>query len=147
MTKQEQLHKAIKLATKAHRGQTDRYGFPYIGHVLRVSNAGRTLDEKIVGALHDVVEDCPEYPLSSLEQMGFPKEILFAVECVTKLIPEEPYEEFVRRIERSPIAIGVKINDLKDNMDITRCTEELTPKDLKRLNKYRKAYFQLIEKY
>lgn len=147
MTKQEQLHKAVKIATRAHRGQTDRYGFPYIGHVLRVSAQGKTLDEKIVGALHDVVEDCPDYPLSYLKEKGFSEEILFAVECISKLNPQEPYDEFIRRIEKSPLAVQVKINDLKDNMNLTRCTRTLEESDLRRLNKYLKAYQYLIEKY
>ena len=54
---QQLLSKAISIALKAHEGQTDKAGMPYIGHVMRVMNAGRTMDEKIVGVLHDVVED------------------------------------------------------------------------------------------
>ena len=53
------LAKAINLAMQAHAGQTDKAGMPYIGHVMRVMQAGRTIDEKIVGALHDIVEDTP----------------------------------------------------------------------------------------
>jgi hypothetical protein len=41
----------------------------------------------------------------------------------------------------------VKIHDLKDNMDLTRFTGLLQEKDVKRLNKYLKAYQYLIEKY
>lgn len=51
------LNKAIEIATKAHEGQVDKAGKPYIGHPLRVMNMGGTDDEKIVGVLHDVVED------------------------------------------------------------------------------------------
>lgn len=71
MTKEELLYKAIKIADKAHQGQLDKYGAPYIAHVLRVSQAGKTLDEKIVGALHDVVEDCPEFSIPYLRRRGF----------------------------------------------------------------------------
>jgi len=48
MIKEELLNKAIKLAGKAHQGQKDKYGAPYIAHVMRVMNYGKTLDEKIV---------------------------------------------------------------------------------------------------
>lgn len=51
------LAKAISLTLKAHEGQVDKSGMPYAGHIMRVMAAGRTMDEKIVGVLHDVVED------------------------------------------------------------------------------------------
>ena len=51
------LSKAITLALKAHEGPVDKSGMPYAGLIMRVMAAGRTIDEKIVGVLHDVVED------------------------------------------------------------------------------------------
>lgn len=147
MTKDELLRKAIQIADMAHAGQTDRYDSPYIGHVMRVSNYGRTLDEKIVGALHDVVEDCPEYDFDRLRTEGFPEYIVFAVKCITKQSPEENYDDFVRRTEKSPLAVAVKLNDLRDNMDLRRVTRPLNEKDMKRMNKYLKAYRYLTDKY
>jgi len=147
MTKTELLYKAIKIADKAHKGQTDKYGAPYIGHVMRVMNAGKTLDEKIVGALHDVVEDCPEYSLEYLQNQGFPENIVFAVSCISKTDPMILYEDFITQIEQSPLAVAVKINDLEDNMDLTRFTTTITEKDFRRLNKYLKAYLYLSGKY
>ncbi|MEN2434238.1 phosphohydrolase [Weeksellaceae bacterium A-14] len=147
MTKTEMLNKAIKLADKAHKGQTDKYDAPYIGHVMRVMEYGKTLDEKITGVLHDVVEDCPEYSFAYLRELGFSEEIVFAVECLTKLDPDEDYDDFIKRTEKSPLAVSVKLNDLRDNMDLRRCTKLLSEKDLKRFNKYLKAYQYLINKY
>lgn len=147
MTKTELLYKAIKIADKAHKGQTDKYDAPYIGHVMRVMNAGKTLDEKIVGVLHDVVEDCPEYSLEYLQEQGFPEHILFAIGCLSKTNPDILYDDFIRQTEQSPLAVAVKINDLKDNMDLTRFTKPITEKDFKRLSKYLKAYLYLVEKY
>lgn len=147
MTKVELLNKAIKIAEKAHKGQTDKYDVPYIGHVMRVMNAGKTLDEKIVGVLHDVVEDNPEYNLTYLAEIGFPEPILFAIKCLTKTEEDVDYDEFIKKIEQSPLAVAVKINDLIDNMDIKRVNRELTHKDFKRFQKYHKAYLYLIEKY
>lgn len=34
MSSHELLNKAIKIATKAHKKQTDKYDAPYLGHVL-----------------------------------------------------------------------------------------------------------------
>lgn len=147
MMKEKLLHKAIKIADKAHKNQTDKYDAPYIGHVMRVMNYGKTFDEKIVGVLHDVVEDCPEYDFEFLKNEGFPEYILFAIKCLTKLTPEENYEDFIKRTEKSPLSIAVKLNDLRDNMDLRRFNRPISEKDLKRLNKYMKAYQYLIEKY
>lgn len=146
MTKNELLNKAIKIAQKAHKGQTDKFGTPYIGHVIRVMNAGKTYDEKIVGVLHDVIEDCPEITLDFLLQEGFPNDVVFAIECLTKNPEDQDYTEFVKQTEKSPLAVSVKLNDLQDNMDLKRFTEPLTERDFKRLNKYLTAYLYLKEK-
>jgi (p)ppGpp synthase/HD superfamily hydrolase len=148
MTKDEMLHRAIKIADKAHKGQTDKYHAPYIAHVMRVMEYGKTMDEKIVGVLHDVVEDHPvEFSLDYLRGEGFPEYIIFAISCLTKFDPDEDYDDFVKRTERSPLAVAVKLNDLRDNMDLRRVNRELLPKDIKRFNKYLKAYHYLIDKY
>ena len=147
MTKEELLNKAIKIAQKAHRGQTDKFGTPYIGHVIRVMNAGKTYDEKIVGVLHDVIEDSPEITLNDLLEEGFPNHIVFAIECLTKTPADQDYTEFVKQTEKSPLAVSVKMNDLEDNMDLKRFTEPLTNRDFKRLNKYLTAYLYLKKKY
>ena len=147
MTKEELLNKAIKLAQKAHKGQTDKFGTPYIGHVMRVMNAGKTYDEKIVGVLHDVIEDCPEISYETLQEEGFSEEVIFAVKCMTKTETDVDYMEFIKQTEQSSLAVAVKLNDLQDNMNLTRFTQTMTERDMKRLNKYLTAYLYLKEKY
>ena len=143
MTKEELLNKAIKLAQKAHKGQTDKFGTPYIGHVMRVMNAGKTYDEKIVGVLHDVIEDCPEITYETLTEEGFSEEVIFAVKCMTKTETDVDYMEFIKQTEQSSLAVAVKLNDLQDNMNLTRFTQTMTERDMKRLNKYLTAYLYL----
>ena len=135
------LSKAITLALKAHEGQVDKSGMPYAGHIMRVMAAGRTMDEKIVGVLHDVVEDT-EWTFEALLKEGFPMHIIDALRCVTKLSDDEPYDEFIERVKTNPLAVAVKNNDLADNMDIRRY-KELSDWDVKRLKKYLKAYQEL----
>ena len=137
------LERAIEIAREAHRGQVDRAGEEYIGHPLRVMEAGRTVEEKIVGVLHDVVEDSKEWSFERLEQEGFAPEIIEALRCVTKLSAEEPYDKFIARVKGNALAVAVKLNDLSDNMDIRRLPY-LSDKDVKRLKKYLKAYKQLM---
>ncbi|MBR3939319.1 MAG: phosphohydrolase [Bacteroidales bacterium] len=136
------LSKAIILAFKAHEGQVDKSGMPYVNHVMRVMTAGRTENEKIVGVLHDVVEDT-HWTFDELLAEGFPSHIVDALRCVTKLSDDEPYDEFIERVKTNPLAVAVKINDLTDNMDVRRY-KELTEWDIKRLRKYLSAYQVLI---
>ena len=51
----------------------------------------------------------------------------------------EDYDAFINRVKINPLAIKVKLNDLRDNIDITRLVH-ITEKDRERLNKYLKAY-------
>jgi (p)ppGpp synthase/HD superfamily hydrolase len=135
------LARAIEIAVFAHKGQKDKTGKDYILHPLRVMISGKTEVEKICGVLHDVVEDS-EWTFEALENEEFSDEVIAILRCVTKKSEDEDYDKFIDRITRNPIATQVKINDLLDNMDVTRF-EELNEWDLKRLNKYLKAYWKL----
>ena len=137
------LDRAKEIARSAHEGQVDKAGKPYIEHPMRVMKMGNTVEEKIAGVLHDVVEDS-EWTFEMLEKEGIPKDVMDALRCVTKLSEDEDYDHFIARVKTNPLAVKVKLNDLKDNMDITRL-EEVTEKDLTRLNKYIRAYRQLKE--
>ena len=135
------LERAIEIATEAHRGQFDKAGNDYIGHPLRVMAMGKTTDEKIVGVLHDVVEDT-DWTFESLAAEGFSAEVIDALRCVTQLSEDEPYDKFIARVKTNPLAVVVKLNDLSDNMDIRRLPY-ISDKDVKRLKKYLRAYKQL----
>lgn len=136
------LERAIEIAAEAHRGKFDKNGCDYITHPLRVMAAGKSLEEKIVGVLHDVVEDS-DWTFERLEAEGFTSDIIEALRCVTKLSDSEPYDRFIARVKKNPLAVAVKLNDLTDNMDIRRLPY-ISDKDVKRLKKYLKAYKQLI---
>ena len=135
------LERAIEIATEAHRGQFDKAGNDYIGHPLRVMTAGKTTEEKIVGVLHDVVEDT-DWTFERLAAEGFSTKVIEALRCVTKLSENETYDKFIARVKENPLAVAVKLNDLSDNMDIRRLPY-ISDKDVKRLKKYLKAYKQL----
>lgn len=123
-------------------GQFDKSGKDYIEHPLRVMEMGKTEEEKIVGVLHDVVEDT-EWTFEALAAEGFSQEIIEALRCVTKVSENENYDDFIERVKTNPLAVAVKINDLSDNMDIRRLPY-LSDKDIKRLKKYLKAYKKLV---
>ncbi|MFA7290594.1 MAG: phosphohydrolase [Melioribacteraceae bacterium] len=145
MEKELLLNEAIKIAMEAHKDQKDKNNVPYLTHVFRVMNMGSTLDEKICGVLHDVVEDHPDdWSFEKLEAKGFPKHIVAALKCVTKINDDEPYEDFIKRVQTNSLAIKVKINDLTDNLDVKRYNV-LTEKELEKLNKYLKWYKVLVK--
>jgi (p)ppGpp synthase/HD superfamily hydrolase len=134
------LEKAIKIAVQAHEGQKDRYGKPYILHVLRVTFSGKDRKEQICGALHDVVEDS-DWTTDDLLKEGFPAEIVEVVRLMT-IEKGDDYQQKIDELEGNRLAIQVKLNDLQDNMDLRRY-DLLEEQDRHRVNKYLKAWKQL----
>ncbi|WP_043414604.1 HD domain-containing protein [Archangium violaceum] len=136
------LEDAIALAVEAHRGQRDKSGKAYILHPLRVMMRLETDTERMVAILHDVVEDTP-WTLERLRGLGYPEEVLGALDCLTKR-EGETYEAFIERILPHPLARRVKRADLEDNMDVRRLLA-LTDRDAERLARYRAAWARLQE--
>ena len=139
-TKKLYLDRAIELAKQHHEGQTDKTGNPNIEHPLRVMNQVESEEEKIVAVLHDIVEDT-DISLDDLRNEGFSKEVVDAVECLTKQDGEN-YDSYIERISFNPLAVKIKLADLEDNRDLTRLPE-VTDKDLERVEKYDKALEKL----
>lgn len=110
------LEKALRIAGKAHKGQVDKAGDPYIFHPIRVSNRCLTNEERIVALLHDVIEDA-DITFEHLLAEGFPRNIVDAIVSVTRN-KDESYDEFIKRARLNPIGRIVKIHDLEDNMDL-----------------------------
>ena len=137
------LSKAIQIATMAHDGQLDKANQPYILHPLRVMLSLSDEKERIVGVLHDTIEDT-DVTYEQLESMGFDEEIIEGLKSVTRL-SDESYNKFIDRAKLNPIGKNVKLADLDDNMDISRIKNP-TDKDYQRLEKYKKAKKRLLEK-
>ena len=135
------LEHAIALAVTAHAGQLDKAGQPYIFHPIRVMLSLENEVDKIVGVLHDVIEDS-RYTLDDLSEMGFSQEILVALDHLTKR-DDESYDDYVLRTLQNSVSRRVKRADLLDNMDIRRMAPILTDKDLDRLQRYRRAWERL----
>ncbi|OJT23993.1 GTP pyrophosphokinase [Archangium sp. Cb G35] len=136
------LEDAIALAVEAHRGQRDKSGKAYILHPLRVMMRLETDTERMVAILHDVVEDTP-WTLERLRGLGYPEEVLSALDCLTKR-EGETYEAFIERVLPHPLARRVKRADLEDNMDVRRLLA-FTERDAERMARYRAAWARLQE--
>jgi len=130
------LEKSIGLASKVHAGQVDKAGKPYILHPLRLMLKFNSEEEMIVAVLHDVVED-GDVTLEQLQQHGFSQSIVVAIDCLTRR-NSESYEDFIARVKINNLACKVKIEDIKDNLDLTRLAT-VSERDLLRAIKYHKA--------
>ncbi|WP_328941334.1 HD domain-containing protein [Streptomyces sp. NBC_00250] len=127
------------LADRAHAGQTDKIGAPYVEHVRAVAAGLEPLGPHLAmaGLLHDVVEDTA-WTAERLRAAGIPDHVVALVEAVTHT-PGTPYEEKIRRITEDPDATLVKIADNAHNSRSDRAAA-LPPDKRERLAaKYRAA--------
>jgi (p)ppGpp synthase/HD superfamily hydrolase len=138
------LEDAIEIAAKAHRGQLDKAGQPYILHPLHVMMQCRhNEDVRIVAVLHDVIEDGVQGYRDFIINTGFRQEIIDALDCLTH-DKKEDYFDYISRIKTNSLAKEVKLLDLKHNCDLERL-QKVTYIDLKRVAKYKKAINILLD--
>ncbi|WP_314078957.1 HD domain-containing protein [uncultured Rothia sp.] len=132
----EMVRLADSIADKAHEGQTDHNGWPYISHPRRVALGARKLvcelaaathpdtsleelkaEAQIVALLHDTVEDTGVY-LAFLAR-HFSTRIVDAIDALTRR-PGESYEAYLGRVRVNDLARLVKLADVADNTDPQR---------------------------
>jgi (p)ppGpp synthase/HD superfamily hydrolase len=132
----EMTKKAMRVAYEAHQGQDDKGGAPYIFHPLHL--AEQMKDELSVTAalLHDVLEDT-DVTIKKLRKHGFSDEVIEIVKLLTHE-KEVTYFEYIENLKLNPVALMIKIADLKHNSDTTRYHEQYE-KLPKKLEKYSKA--------
>ena len=135
-------NRAMELAYRAHHGQCDKNGVPYVFHPFHLAEQMDTEETVTAALLHDVVEDT-DYTLEDLRAMGFPDPVLEALSLLTH-DPSVPYMEYVKRLKNNPIARAVKLADLTHNSDLSRLPA-VTEKDLARVEKYRRAKALLLD--
>lgn len=129
--------KAKDLAHRAHAGQVDKAGRPYIEHVARVAAAvADDPQAEAVAWLHDVLEDGDPEIHDGLGD--FPFEIEHWVSLLTRH-EHETEADYYRFIAYDPIVLRVKLADIADNADEARLAllDEQTAARLRR--KYAKA--------
>lgn len=129
-------NKAIKLIYKAHEGQTDKAGLPYVLHPIHLAEQMKDEYSALVALLHDILEDTnisPDYLRAE-----FPAEVCDAVELLTK--PEGmDYFDYIERVKVNDLARRVKLCDLEHNSTLSRFDQ--VPDDVAkaRQEKYLKA--------
>ena len=134
---------AMRIAYNAHHGVLDKSGAPYIFHPYEVASR---MDDEVstaVALLHDVVEDT-EMTFDDLKDQGIPDEVIEPLRCLTH-DPAVPYMDYIYKIAENPVAIKVKLSDLKHNMDETRYCRPMNDYEQARQKKYEKAKQFLLE--
>ena len=135
------IEKAIEIAARAHAGQVDKAGAPYIFHPLRLMLAVNGEYERMAAVLHDVVEDTP-LTFDDLAREGFPALVIDAVRALTKHQGESRIDA-AHRAAANPLARRVKLADVGDNMDLSRIASP-TEKDHIRLREYEQVLAILL---
>ncbi|RRF90556.1 MAG: HD domain-containing protein [Coriobacteriaceae bacterium] len=130
-----QVRAAYELARRAHAGQLDKAGRPYLLHPVMVAAGVRGHGSTAMAAalLHDVVEDAGVTPQKIRAQFGD------AVADAVALLTHEagvPYQDYVRRVAESgnAAAILVKLSDLTQNMNLARLPQA-GPQDVERVRR------------
>jgi (p)ppGpp synthase/HD superfamily hydrolase len=134
------LWEADIVAAKAHEGQTDKNGVPYIEHVRAVA-AGLSLFAvpiQVAGVLHDVVEDTDE-TLESLASVGVSSYSLGIIDAVTKVPGSTKREQIERVIAGGYPAMLVKTSDNAHNSLPDRLKHLDEPTRARLEAKYREA--------
>lgn len=128
--------KAMEICYRAHEGQLDKGGMPYVFHPFHVAEQMEDEYSTCVALLHDTVED-GGIELSGLYEADFPEEIVKTVDILTRR-EAEPYMEYIERLKGSSLAVKVKLADLEHNRDMSRLNI-ITKWDMERKEKYEKA--------
>ena len=107
---------ARSIAISAHRDQVDKAGRPYIEHVTRVARSCASECCRVVGWLHDVIED-GHLSAADLHRMGIPPLLVGDVLVLTRR-RGQAYTDYIKSIvaSGSGVALIVKRADLKDNL-------------------------------
>ena len=126
----------MRIAYKAHDGQKDRSGLPYIMHPVHLAEQMTDEDSCVVALLHDVVEDT-DVTIGDLVNKGFTPNQISAIKAMTheKTVP---YMVYIKKLSKNPLASVVKRADLAHNMDLSRIPNP-TESDKSRLSRYTEA--------
>ena len=134
------------IAEEMFKNVYDKEGKPYINHLRFVSEQLETEEGKIVGLLHDLIEDT-DTTLLELQEVGFKDRILYALVLLTK-VKGTPYSEYIDKIlfSNDEIAIRVKEADMRNNMDPRRLNNLPEDKAEYFIQKYTEPYNKLKNK-
>ncbi len=126
------------------KGKRDNSGNAETFHLQSVSNMSSSKEGKIVGLLHDIVED-HYIDLSDLLLLGFSPEIVSTINLLSRDKSVYPnYSDYITAIIESEnfIAIETKLHDMLNNL----CPKRIMYLPLKKQTKVLKKWCQEIRR-
>ncbi len=140
----EIYERSQKLVKQLFQNQLDKGNHNYLDHLQHVSQDFSSNRKKSMALLHDVLEDTP-LTKDDLRLLGYDEEFILVLDLLTNTY--ETYDEYIEHLldANNKDAFEIKMKDLLHNMDLTR-VKEICQKDLRRTEKYIRAYLRIIEK-
>lgn len=130
------------MAVSAHSKQKDKGGNPYIEHLINVSCMVNGYEAKAVAFLHDILEDTGYTEEKLRTHKILSDRVLTAVVCLTHK-DNESYDSYLNRVKNNELAKYVKMADIKDNLDFSRCPNLPLLTKERLINKYSQALLYL----
>ena len=105
----ELTKKAMSMAYKAHHGQVDKSGTPYIFHPIHLAEQ---MDDELsccAALLHDTVEDCSDKTNLAEVRKLFGDDVALLVDGLTKLVElhvEDKEEAHIENLRKMLLAMS-----------------------------------------
>ena len=112
MRTEEMVIQARELSKLIHQEQTDQEGNPHYEYLNALAGDCYFDEMKAVAYLQDAVEHQPDRISAGDIRRQFGDEIGDAVDAITRR-PRERSEDYYVRLKQNPLALGVKMKDLR----------------------------------
>lgn len=112
MSTEEMVIQARELSKLIHQEQTDQEGNPHYEYLNALAGDCYFDEMKAVAYLQDAVEHQPDRISAGDIRRQFGDEIGDAVDAITRR-PRERSEDYYVRLKQNPLALGVKMKDLR----------------------------------
>ena len=112
MSTEEMVIQARELSKLIHQEQTDQEGNPHYEYLNTLAEDCYFDEMKAVAYLQDAVEHQPDRISAGDIRRQFGDEIGDAVDAITRR-PRESSEDYYVRLKQNPLALGVKMKDLR----------------------------------
>ena len=112
MSTEEMVIQARELSKLIHQEQTDQEGNPHYEYLNALAEDCYFDEMKAVAYLQDAVEHQPDRISAGDIRRQFGDEIGDAVDAITRR-PRERSEDYYVRLKQNPLALGVKMKDLR----------------------------------
>ena len=128
MSTEEMVIQARELSKLIHQEQTDQEGNPHYEYLNALAEDCYFDEMKAVAYLQDAVEHQPDRISAGDIRRQFGDEIGDAVDAITRR-PRESSEDYYVRLKQNPLALGVKMKDLRRriaDLENTNADEDVT---------------------